>query len=73
MKKLANLIKELASSIFGTENQWDFADYCHLLHRLPRLKTSNYFYNRIADEKETGALEFVKRKRKELREFLKKN
>jgi ribosome-binding factor A len=39
----------------------------------PDTKRATIFITVLPDEKEAGALEFVKRKRKDLREHLKKN
>ncbi len=72
-EKVANQIKELAAQFLGREN--NRTSLITVIHAScsPDLKRATIFITVLPPEKEAAALGFVKRKRKELREFLKKN
>lgn len=72
-EKVANLIKELAALFLERE-----ADRSSLLtvtdcHISPDLKNATILISVLPETKEQAALGFVKRKRGEIRDFLKKN
>jgi ribosome-binding factor A len=72
-EKVANNIRELAAQFLGRENNKTSLLTVTSATVSPDLKRSTIFITVFPDSKEKPALEFVKRKRKELREFLKKN
>lgn len=71
--KAANLIKELGAEFLGRENNKTSLITITACSVSPDLKRATLFMTVFPEEKEHDALEFVKRKRSELREFLKKN
>jgi ribosome-binding factor A len=72
-EKVSNLIKELAATFLGREN--NKTSLITVTHATvsPDLKKGTVFITVLPDSKEHDALEFAKRKRPDLREFLKKN
>lgn len=72
-EKVANQIKELAAVFLGRENNRTSLITITSATASPDLKRATIFITVFPNSKEKGALEFTKRKRKELREFLKKN
>ena len=72
-EKVANNIKELAAQFLGRENNRTSLLTVISCAVSPDLKRATIFITVFPPSKETSALGFVKRKRKELREFLKKN
>ncbi len=72
-EKVSNLIKELSAQFLGRENNRTSLITVISCNTSPDLKRSTVFITVLPDEKEHTALLFAKRKRKELREFLKKN
>lgn len=72
-EKVASLVKELAAQFLGLENNRTSLITVTSATVSPDLKRGTIFITVLPEEKETSALEFVKRKRKVLREFLKKN
>ena len=71
--KVANLIKELGAQFLERESNNTSLITVTSSTVSPDLKRGTIFITVLPDEKETVALEFVKRKRGELREYLKKN
>ena len=71
-EKVANLIKELAAEFLGRENNRTSLITVTSASTSPDLKRATIFITVLPDDKEELALEFVKRKRSELREMLKK-
>ena len=72
-EKLANLIKELSAQFLNRENNRTSLITVISCTTSPDLKRATIFITVLPDSKEHDALEFSKRKRGELREFLKKN
>ena len=72
-EKVANNIKELAAQFLGRENNRTSLITITSCTVSPDLKRATIFITVFPTSKETGALGFVKRKRRDLREFLKKN
>jgi len=72
-EKLANLIKELSAQFLNRENNRTSLITVTSCTTSPDLKRATIFITVFPDSKETSALGFIKRKRGELREFLKKN
>ena len=72
-EKVANLIKELGAQFLGRENNRTSLITVTSCTVSPDLKRATIFITVLPDEKEGSALDFVKRKRGELREHLKKN
>jgi ribosome-binding factor A len=72
-EKVANFIKELSAQFLAREN--NNTSLITVIHATcsPDLKRGTIFITVLPDSKEAQALEFVKRRRKDLREFLKKN
>lgn len=71
--KAANLIKELGAQFLGRENNRTSLITITGCSVSPDMKKATLFMTVFPENKEHDALEFVKRKRAELREFLKKN
>lgn len=71
-EKVANHIKELAAEFLGRENNRTSLITVTSATCSPDLKHAMIFITVFPSEKEKSALEFVKRKRGELRELLKK-
>jgi len=72
-EKIANLIKELGASFLGRESNNTSLITVTSCTVSPNMKNSTLFITVLPEDKESNALEFAKRKRGELREFLKKN
>ena len=72
-EKVANLIKELSAQFLERENNNVSLITVTACTVSPDLKRGTIFITVFPDEKENDALAFAKRKRKELREHLKKN
>ncbi|MFH1608858.1 MAG: ribosome-binding factor A [Patescibacteria group bacterium] len=71
--KVANFIKELSAQFLGRENNRTSLITVTKCDISPDIKKATIFFTVLPDSKEHDALEFSKRKRSELREFLKKN
>lgn len=72
-EKVANLIKELTANFLERENNNTSLITVTDCTVSPDFKNTTVFITVLPDEKEHDALDFAKRKRKELREYLKKN
>ena len=72
-KKVANLIKELGAQFLERENNRTSLITVTSCSVSPNLKRATIFITVFPDKKETSALGFVKRKRRDLRTYLKKN
>jgi len=72
-EKVANYIKELTAEFLGRENNRTSLITVISADCSPDLKRATIFITVLPTSKEKTALEFAKRKRPELREFLKKN
>ena len=72
-EKVANLLKELGAQFLERENNNTSLITVTSCTVSPDLKRATIFITVLPDEKETKALAFVKRKRGELREYVKKN
>ncbi len=72
-EKVANQIKELAAKFLAREDNRTSLITITSATVSPDLKRGTIFITVLPDSKEHDALEFIKRKRTELREFLKKN
>lgn len=72
-EKVANLIKELSAQFLGRENNKTSLITVISCNTSPDLKRATIFITVLPESKEHDALDFAKRKRRELREFLKKN
>jgi len=72
-EKVANQIKKLSAQFLGRENNRTSLITVISTTCSPDLKRATIFITVLPQEKEKNALEFAKRKRPELREFLKKN
>jgi ribosome-binding factor A len=72
-EKVAGLIKELAAQFLGRENNKTSLITVTGADCSPDLKRATIFITVLPDSKEKSALEFAKRKRGELREYIKKN
>ena len=72
-EKVAQLIKELSAIFLERENNGTSLITVTSCNTSPDLKRATIFITVLPDNKEHDALEFAKRKRGELREFLKKN
>ncbi len=72
-EKVAELIKELAAKYLAREN--NRTSLITLTHATcsPDLKKATIYFTVLPTDKEHDALEFVKRKRSDIREELKKN
>ncbi len=71
--KVTNLIKELGAKFLGRENNRTSLVTVTACNVSPDLKRATIFITVLPIEKEREALEFTKRKRPELREFIRKN
>lgn len=71
-EKVANLIKELGAQFLERENNHSSLITVISCNTSPDLKHATLFISVLPDEKEKSALDFVKRKRGELRAYLKK-
>ena len=72
-EKIANYIKELSAEFLSRENNRSSLITVTSADVSPDLKRATVFITVLPDSKEPAALSFAKRKRGELREFLKKN
>ena len=72
-EKVANYIKELAADFLGRENDRTSLITVTSTTCSPDLKRATIFITVFPTLKEKSALQFAKRKREELREFIKKN
>jgi ribosome-binding factor A len=72
-EKVANYIKELTAEFLGRENNKTSLITVTNATCSPDLKRATVFITVLPTEKERLALEFAKRQRGELREFLKKH
>jgi len=71
-EKVANHIKKLTAEFLGRENNRTSLITVTSATCSPDLKRATVFITVLPTDKEKAALEFAKRKRGELREFLKK-
>ncbi len=72
-EKIANFIKELAANFLGRENNKTSLITVTSCNTSPDLKRATIFITVLPISKEHAALDFAKRKRPELRDYLKKN
>jgi ribosome-binding factor A len=72
-EKIANLIKELSAQFLNRENNHTSLITVTACTTSPDLKRATIFITVLPDSKEHDALDFSKRKRPQLRDFLKKN
>jgi len=72
-EKVANLIKKLGAQFLERENNNTSLITVTSCNASPDLKRATLFITVLPDSKEATALDFVKRKRGDLRTFLKKN
>jgi ribosome-binding factor A len=72
-EKVANMIKEIAAQFLGRENNRTSLITVSSATASPDLKRATVFITVLPDNKEEEVLEFVKRKRSELRDLLKKS
>ena len=72
-EKVANQIKELAAQFLGRENNRTSLVTVTSCSASPDLKKATVFITVLPNSKEHDALDFAKRKRGEIREYLKKN
>ena len=72
-EKMANLIKELSAQFLNRENNKTSLITITSCSTSPDMKRTTIFVTVLPDSKEHDALEFLKRKRGNLRDFLKKN
>ncbi len=72
-EKIADLVKELGAQFIERENNRTSLITVTSCNTSPDLKKATLFITVLPENKEHDALEFAKRKRGELREFLKKN
>ena len=72
-EKVANRIKELAAEFLSREN--NKTSLINVIHAdcSPDLKKATIFITVLPSDKEKTALEFAKRRRGDLRQFIKKN
>jgi ribosome-binding factor A len=72
-EKVTNLIKELSASFLGRESNRTSLITVTSCTASPDLKRATVFVTVLPDSQQELAMEFLKRKRKDLREYLKKN
>jgi len=72
-EKVANLIKELSAVFLERESNSTSLLTVTSASVSPDLKNATILITVLPEEKENEALEFAKRKRKELREYLREN
>ena len=70
--KVANQIKELAAEFLGRENNRTSLITVTSCNTSPDLKKATIFITVLPNSKEHDALDFAKRKRAEIRDYLKK-
>ena len=71
-KKVANQIKELVAEFLGKENNRTSLITVTSCNTSPDLKKATIFITVLPDNKEHDALDFSKRKRTEIRDYLKR-
>ena len=71
-KKVANQIKELVAEFLGKENNRTSLITVTSCNTSPDLKKATVFITVLPDNKEHDALDFSKRKRTEIRDYLKR-
>jgi len=72
-EKVANFIKELSANFLGRENNRTSLITVTSCTTSPDMKKATVFITVLPESKEHDALDFVKRKRAELRDYLKEN
>lgn len=72
-EKVANILKELSAKFLEKESNNTSLITVTSCSVSPDLKKATVFITVLPDNKEHDALDFVKRKRSELREYFKKN
>jgi len=72
-EKVTNLVKELSAQFLGRENNKTSLITVTSWSTSPDLKRATIFITVLPNSKEHDALDFAKRKRGKLREFLKDN
>ena len=72
-EKVGQLIKELSASFLGRESNRTSLVTVTSCDTSPDLKRATIFITVLPENKEHDVIDFAKRKRPELREFLKKN
>ena len=72
-EKVANFLKELAANFLGRENNRTSLITVTSCIASSDLKKATIFITVLPESKEHDALDFTKRKRTELRDYLKKN
>lgn len=72
-EKIAQLVKELSATFLGRENNKTSLVTVTSCNTSPDLKKATIFITVLPADKEKAVLDFAKRKRPELRDFLKKN
>jgi ribosome-binding factor A len=72
-EKISNLVKELSASFLGRENNRTSLITVTSCNTSPDMKRATIYITVLPDSKEHDALDFAKRKRADLRDFLKKN
>jgi len=72
-EKVANQIKELAAQFLGRENNKTSLITVTSATTSPDLKRATIFITVLPNSKEKSALDFIRRKLKDLRKYLKKN
>lgn len=71
-EKIANQIKELAAEFLGRENNRTSLITVTSCNASPDLKKATIFITVLPDKKEHDALDFARRKRTEIRDYLKR-
>ena len=72
-EKIGQFVKELSAEFLGRENNRTSLITVTSCNTSPDMKRATIFITVLPDSKEHDALDFAKRKRPELREYLKKN
>ena len=72
-EKVANFTKELSANFLGRENNRTSLITVTSCTTSPDMKKATVFITVLPESKEHDALDFVKRKRAELRDYLKEN
>jgi ribosome-binding factor A len=72
-EKVSSFIKQLAATFLGRENNKTSLITVTSANCSPDLKRATIYITVLPESKEHDALEFAKRKRPELRDFLKEN
>ena len=72
-EKITNFLKELAANFLGRENNHTSLITVTSCAASPDLKKATIFITVFPESREHDALDFTKRKRTELRDYLKKN